>query len=160
MANPRPGKGRKFQKGQVANPKGAGAHNKDLKAIRRLTQQEIADVGGMILNSNLEQLKVTRADPTSSVFKVWVCSVAIMAINKGDAHAMGVLLDRIVGKVRDHVELTVGDSVAARREMVWQTSAFDQAKPVESTAVVPAIETTAAPVVVLDAYDRPKNKTG
>lgn len=108
MANPHPTKkGRLFKKGEVHNPLGAGAHNKELKAVKRLTQKEIADVGGFILNNNLEALKTIRMDPESSVFKVWICSVAIVAITKGDAQALNVLLDRIVGKVKDESNMTL-----------------------------------------------------
>lgn len=108
MANPHPTKkGRLFKKGEVHNPLGAGAHNKELRAVKRLTQQEIAEVGGFILQNNLESLKEVKANPASSVFKVWICSVAITAINKGDAQALNVLLDRIVGKVKEENKLTV-----------------------------------------------------
>jgi hypothetical protein len=102
-----PPKGRRFVKGQVANPLGAGAHNKELRQVKQLTQLEIAEVGGFILNNNLDALKEVRANPKSSVFKVWICSVAITAINKGDAHSLNILLDRIVGKVKDTTQMTV-----------------------------------------------------
>jgi hypothetical protein len=102
--NPSPKSRRHFKKGNCANPKGAGAHNKDLRIVRKLTQAEIAEVGGFILNNNLKALKETKKDPNSSVFKVWVCSVAEKAIYRGDAVALNVLLDRIVGKVKDKIE--------------------------------------------------------
>lgn len=121
MANPVAYKngGRRFKKGEVHNPRGAGAHNKELKRIRQLSQEEVAQVGSFILGNNLEALKAVRADPTSSVFKVWVCSVAITAINKGDAQALNVLLDRIVGKVKE-VSIVKMDAMvtAATQEQV------------------------------------------
>jgi predicted small secreted protein len=116
MANPNPRPGRRFKKGEVHNPLGAGAHNKELRQVKALTQKEIAEVGSFILGNNLEALKAVRANPSSSVFKVWVCSVAITAINKGDAQALNVLLDRIVGKVKDVVENQVTATVSTVNE--------------------------------------------
>jgi hypothetical protein len=106
MANPKPGPGKRFKKGNKANPLGAGAHNKELKSIRRLSQEDIAEIGNLILEGNLDKLKEVRSNPASTVLKVWICSVAINAINKGDPSALNVLLDRIVGKVKDNISLS------------------------------------------------------
>jgi hypothetical protein len=102
---------KKFKKGQTGNPLGAKLHNKDLKAMRQLTYAEIAEVGSLILQGNLERLKEIRNNPESSVFKVWVCSIAINAINKGDATSLNVILDRIVGKPKgDTPQITINNS--------------------------------------------------
>ena len=107
MPNPYAGRnGKHFQKGNKANPRGAGAHNKDVKAIRRLTHEEIAEIGSLILDGNLKRLTEVRDDKNSTVLKVWICSVAIIAINKGDAQALNALLDRIVGKPKAEFNFT------------------------------------------------------
>ena len=93
--------GRPFQKGNCANPNGADAHNPLTKAIRRMTHDEISDIGSMLLKGNLEAIQAAAIDPESSVLKVWICSVAIKAIEKGDAAALNQLLDRFVGKVKE-----------------------------------------------------------
>lgn len=102
IANLRPAK-----KGEVRNPLGAGSHNKEIKAIKALTQKEIADVGTLLLGGNESTLNEARMNPDSSVLKVWICSIAENAIKKGDATAFNALLDRIVGKVKEDNRLTV-----------------------------------------------------
>lgn len=118
--NPNPGPGKRFKKGVVTNPKGAGAHNPDVKAIRRLTQADVADIGSLILEGNVEKLKEVQIDPTTTVLRVWICSVAIKAINRGDAQALNALLDRIVGKAKDVLEFTgnVQSDVKVTKEKV------------------------------------------
>ena len=113
-----PPKEHQFKKGEVRNPLGAGAHNKELKAIKKLTQKELAEVATLILRNNVEELKAVGTDPDSSVLKVWICSVAAAAIKRGDALALNVLLDRIVGKVKDVVETTSTHTVTATDKQV------------------------------------------
>ena len=98
--------GRDIKKGDVLNPRGAASHNPDLKAVRRMTHDDVSEVGQLIVEGNIEKLKSAKDDPSSSVLKVWFCSVAIKAIDRGDAGALSVLLDRIVGKVKEKVEVT------------------------------------------------------
>lgn len=119
MGNFKPTNPKKFEKGNNANPRGAGAHNKDVKAIRRLTHEDVAQVGSLILDGNVEKLKEVQMDPTTTVLKVWMCSVAIKAINKGDAQALNALLDRIVGKSKEHINV-VSTVVNANAEISLQ----------------------------------------
>lgn len=93
--------GRRFKKGQVTNPLGAGAHNHDLKALRRLTHDEIADLGTLVVQGNVKALQAIRDDPSSSALKMWFMAVVMKAIQKGDMQALNAFLDRVVGKVSD-----------------------------------------------------------
>lgn len=97
--------GKRFKKGQSGNPLGAALHNQDLKKVRRLTHEQVAEVGSMILEGNIEGLESIRQNEDSSVLKVWFASVAMKAIMKGDANSLSVVLDRIVGKVKTQVEV-------------------------------------------------------
>lgn len=106
------GKRNSIKKGQVLNPLGAGAHNKDLKAIRRLTYDDLADLGSMILAGDLMTLEFVLEDPKATVLHKWFASIAVKAIAKGDVSALSVLLDRIVGKIPDRLQLMNGDGKA------------------------------------------------
>lgn len=96
--------GRPFEKGNCANPLGAKAHDAALRTVRKLTKLELSEMGTLILDGNLDDLKKVTEDKKSSVLKVWIATVAMKAISKGDMHSLNQLLDRIVGKVREHVE--------------------------------------------------------
>ena len=99
MANPPIG--RRFEKGNKANPLGAGAHNPAVKMIKKLSNDQIAELGAIILEGNPDKLKEIINNPKSTVLQVAICSVLVKAINKGDMAAINALLDRIVGKVKD-----------------------------------------------------------
>jgi hypothetical protein len=106
MAKGRKTGGRDFKPGVVTNPRGGGAHNPSLKAVRRLSQMQIAELGTMILEGNIDSLKAVEKDPAASVLKVMIASVSIKAINKGDHSALAAILDRIVGKPKQVVEMS------------------------------------------------------
>lgn len=95
-----------FQKGVSGNPDGSRRHNKELMAIKKLTAHEVQEIGSLILNGNLTELKAIAGDSTASVLKVWIASVAVKSINKGDGIMLNAILDRIVGKIKERVELT------------------------------------------------------
>lgn len=84
--------------------KGATCHNQELKKIRRMTHEEIADIGQLIVTSNLQKLKEIRESPDSNALSVWMSSIAVKGITTGDHSALDVILNRIVGKVKETVE--------------------------------------------------------
>lgn len=98
--------GRDFKPGHSGNRRGAAAHNAEVKRIRRMTHEEVAEIGSLILDGNLEKLMEVKVDRQASVLKIWMASVVVKSINKGDAHALDVLLNRITGKVKENIELT------------------------------------------------------
>jgi hypothetical protein len=106
-----PPPGKRFQKGQTGNPLGAAIHNKDLKKVRHLTHEDLSTIGTLILESNIAALEAIKANPDTTALRVWFCSVALKAIEKGDAQSLNVLLDRIVGKVSDKVQVTGNGAV-------------------------------------------------
>lgn len=109
MAGKRP-VGKPFVKGQVANPLGAKAHNKDVKVVKKLTNKELAKVMAVILKGDTKELEKLRHEKKSNVLTVWICSVALKAIARGDAQALNALLDRVVGKPQQNVKLSGGVS--------------------------------------------------
>lgn len=102
---------RHFKKGQSGNPEGGRAHNPELRRIKRVTQAEVAEIGSLIVGKDLNALKQIVADAKSgakkhSALKLWMATVAIKGITSGDSHRLNALLDRVVGKVKEKIELT------------------------------------------------------
>lgn len=108
--NKHPPEGRRFKPGQSGNPAGARAHNKELKALRRLTKEQVAEVAELLLHGNLKKLQSiidaakTDGKRNKSVLTTWFAAVAMKGIARGDMHALDVLLNRLIGKVKDEVE--------------------------------------------------------
>ncbi len=93
-----------FQKGVATNPLGRGAE-KNMR-LRKMTHEEIADIGSLILSGNLEALQAVPKDPNSSTLRVWFASIAMTAIKKGDASSLSIILDRLVGRPKAQVEIS------------------------------------------------------
>lgn len=95
-----------FKKGQSGNPQGGRAHNAEEKALKKLTKEELIEIGNIIVKGDMDQLKAIAKDPKASVIQVMIASVAAKTIAKGDMHALDILLNRLVGKVKDEIDLT------------------------------------------------------
>lgn len=98
-----------FPKGVSGNPQGARLHDPVKKAIRRLTNIEVAEVMSLVLAKDLKGLQAIAKDPTSTVLKVWVASTAIKGIQRGDGHMLNVLLNRTSGAPAIRLEHTGAD---------------------------------------------------
>lgn len=96
-----------FPKGVSGNPLGAGHPNYERTSsiMKRLTAREVKDLSGLILNGDIEQLQAIARNKKEKVIKVMLASVAVKIISKGDAGALNILLDRLIGKVPNPIRL-------------------------------------------------------
>lgn len=94
-----------FQKGQSGNPEGGRAHDPELRELKTLTKKELVDVGNIIVKGDVANLKKIAADESATVLQRMLASVTARIISKGDMQALDVLLNRLVGKVKDEVKL-------------------------------------------------------
>lgn len=99
-----PPKGRPFQKGQSGNPEGARAHNQDLKKLRRLTREQVVEIGSLVLEKKVSELRRIARSKKAPSLQAWFAAVAYRAIMTGDATHYDRLLDRIIGKVKDEIK--------------------------------------------------------
>jgi hypothetical protein len=96
-----------FKKGEpTANPLGRGLEKPEIKALRNLSEQEMVEIGSLVVKGSIEQLKKVKDDPKSSVLKCMMAAVAIKTISTGNPQALDILLTRLVGKPKDHVVVT------------------------------------------------------
>ncbi len=108
IANLRPAK-----KGEIRNPKGAGAHKKKLPThLQELCIEDLKEVGKLILKQDVPALNAIIREKKASVLKVWTATIAIKAIQKGDYGAWNALLDRFIGKVPTRIVDKDGGNLA------------------------------------------------
>lgn len=100
---------KKIKPGQVLNPLGGKLHDPIKRLYRRLTKEELAEVGSIIIEGNVDRLKEKSKDPNLSILQAWMLSIAIKGINEGDSHRFDTLLNRIVGRPQAYIELTGAD---------------------------------------------------
>lgn len=95
--------GKRFQKGQVANPLGAAAHNPMVKAVRNLTKERVAEIIEEILTTDPADAHEMRGK-AKTVMEAWLMAGIQKAVRNGDLVPLNALLDRLIGKVKDQVE--------------------------------------------------------
>jgi hypothetical protein len=98
----------KFKKGQSGNPKGRPPDMLG-KKMRQLTAEEFAEIANLIIKGSIEELRAIAKDDSQSALRVMIAAVAVKTIQKGDMNALDTLLNRLVGKVKEHVEHTNSD---------------------------------------------------
>jgi hypothetical protein len=94
-----------FKKGQSGNPKGRPPDVLG-NQIRQLTAGELAEIANIIVKGNRDQLEQVANSNESSVLQVMVAKIASNIIMRGDMASLDILLNRLVGKVKEKVELT------------------------------------------------------
>lgn len=95
-----------IKKGEVRNPKGAGAHNQTLKKIRRMSEKELGEIGTLLINGERQALRAICKDPKSTALRCMIAKMALRAIDHGDEKKFNAIMDRIVGKPKSTVELS------------------------------------------------------
>jgi hypothetical protein len=95
--------GKRFQKGQVANPLGAAAHNPMVKAVRNLTKERVAEIIEDILKTDPANAADMKGK-AKTLMELWLMAGIQKAIRNGDLVPLNALLDRLIGKVKDQVE--------------------------------------------------------
>jgi hypothetical protein len=99
-----PPKGRPFPPGTSGNPDGGKRHDPVKKRIKKLTSVELEKILNNLLMIDPKNLDAfQKEDPL--LLKTWIASVAATGIKKGDPSALFALLDRLIGKVTDKVQV-------------------------------------------------------
>jgi hypothetical protein len=99
--------GRDVKVGQVLNPRGAGAHDPIVKRIRKLSQEELHEVGSMLLHRKFTDIEKLAENEDANGLKRVLASVILSAERGGNMAKFNALLDRLIGKVSDRVDITV-----------------------------------------------------
>lgn len=100
------------KKGEIRNPEGARSHNPELKRLRRLTKLELAEIGSALLKGNVREIEAIiedsdlNPDSKHSAIKVWIAGIALRGIRQNEMGTLDGILDRLVGKVPDEIELS------------------------------------------------------
>lgn len=97
--------GKQFQEG---NP-GRIPKPYQVQEIRRLTALEIEEVASMLLQSKMALIAEIVNDPDASVLKRWFASCIITGIKESDMSRLNAVLDRTIGRVKQHIEVSTAE---------------------------------------------------
>lgn len=85
--------------------------------VASLTRAEMQNIGKLLLQKDYDGIRDIKNDPTESMFRVMLASVCLKVVERGDMHALDILLNRLIGKVRDEIAVH-GDSFLAPQIIV------------------------------------------
>lgn len=95
----------KFKRGISGNPNGRPKLDAQTKRIRTLTNEQLKDMGDEILLGTRKKLQGMLEDPECTPLKCWIANVALKGIQSGDMGSLNELLNRLIGKVKDTVDV-------------------------------------------------------
>lgn len=78
----------------------------DKARIKNLTKTELVEIGNLVVKGNIDALKKLAKAPGTPVITVWLAAICVKGIEKGDVGALDVLLNRLIGRVKEEVNLT------------------------------------------------------
>ena len=96
----------RIKKGEVRNPWGKQGKHYALTHFKQLTREQLQEVADVMLWGNITHLKSLEKDPSASALVAMLASVAVRIHEKGDMYAFDLLLNRILGKVSNKVEVS------------------------------------------------------
>lgn len=105
--------GRLYAKGNPGGP-GRPKVSPEFAAVRVMNQERLAQILNALTYCTHAELKEKAKDPSATVFELAVAKVIEQAFIKGDQARLSFLLDRLVGKVKEQVDVTGGINVTIK----------------------------------------------
>jgi hypothetical protein len=98
--------GKPFKKGQSGNPGGLTPLAKELRSARRLTKEKFIDLVSLMNGASHEEMQRILGNPETTALTMMVIKVYMQIIETGNMKDFDVLLNRLIGKVKDETEHT------------------------------------------------------
>lgn len=97
--------GRDFKPGQSGNPNGRPKIPSDIRELRKINQSSVEVLLNKYLHMKFPELKQMIEAQDAEASDMLVATVIYKGITKGDHYRLNFLLDRLIGKVTDKVEV-------------------------------------------------------
>ena len=96
-----------FPKNNNLNPNGRPPLSPELKLVRNLTQEQLAQLGKLMLEKNYDELELIANSPQSNALLAMIASAIAKAVRSGNWEQAEFLMQRIVGKPKENLEVTL-----------------------------------------------------
>lgn len=104
-------KGKRFKPGESGNPNGRPPTSPEVKALRKLTSEYIEEIGDLILMQDWAKLQeIANSQDVPPIQRIYAKAL-VMAERKGDTAALEQFLNRVVGKVREKLDMSAGGDI-------------------------------------------------
>ncbi len=105
-----------YKKGQPSpNPGGRPKLPDDVREARRLSQVELERAINRHLFMTPAALKVAQGDPKTTMLEQIVIGLLIKAVSLGDPYRLDLILNRLIGRVVERVEVKLPTPFVIRR---------------------------------------------
>lgn len=98
--------GKPFSKGQSGNPGGRPKQSEADKVLTKLTREQFSDIAEMIVLGQWDAIEQIVKNETETVLRKLIAQCLIKAGSRGDWYVVDKLLDRLIGKPKENVEVT------------------------------------------------------
>lgn len=105
MARKPPPEHTRFKPGQSGNPGGKVKLPEDIKEARKLNQVELERIINKYLAMDRGAVKAAISSESTPMMELMVASIVAQAAQKGDHQRLDFVLNRLVGKVKDQIEV-------------------------------------------------------
>ena len=95
-----------FVKGQSGNPGGRLKLPDDIKEARKLNQIELERLVNKYLWLTADEVKALDKNPATPMMERMILSIVSIAAEKGDQQRLEFILCRLIGKVKDQIEVS------------------------------------------------------
>jgi len=92
-------------KGVSGNPKGGPVLPPEAREVRRMTTEEIIIIGTKLFDMHVKELKARSKRLDIPVKEAALAKVLLRAIEGGDEKRLDAIFNRVIGKVKDVLEL-------------------------------------------------------
>lgn len=123
-----------FKKGQSGNEGGRPKDSPEIKAIKNLTKSELVSISNLIIRQDFGALVALSKREDATTLQRMLAAVAIRIVRKGDMGALDILLNRLVGKVKDefvHEGLNAPQIIVTLPDNGFMARAIDVTPPVQ-----------------------------
>jgi hypothetical protein len=96
-----------FKKGKSGNPKGRPTVPKEIRDIKKLSADELAEIVSTLFFATDAEIASLINDPDAPKLKKIVASILNKTAESGNATQLDQLLNRVIGKVQDKVTHTI-----------------------------------------------------
>jgi hypothetical protein len=101
--------GRDIKPGEVLNPHGGPKLSPDARKFKKLTLEEYVTLIHKVLKMNLEDMDKVLQDPKATCLEKYVVNIAKIGGTGGDTSRLSFLLERLIGKVTEKIDLSSKD---------------------------------------------------
>jgi len=97
----------RFKPGVSGNPAGRPKIPDDIKQAKRLNKLEVERLMNKFMAMTKDEISQSINDPTTPALEIMIGSIIAKAVSHGDPVRLNFLLDRLIGKVKDELDVTV-----------------------------------------------------